>query len=80
MPSASRAWKKPKDVKRTKNFTLSQDEVGDLKALGVCNFKLANRQVPTQQHAKRMDDYIIDRLGLSTTMCRARVLSAEVRA
>lgn len=69
-----------KDVKRIKNFTLSQDEVRDLKALGVCNFKLANRQVPSQQYAKWMDYYMIDRLGLSTTMCRARVLSTEVRA
>ena len=58
----------PKDVKRIKNFTLSQDEVRDLKTLGICNFKLANRQVPAQQYAKWMDYYIIDRLGLSTTM------------
>ena len=80
MPIASRVWKSPKTSSASRTSRLSQDEVGDLKALGVCNFKLANRQVPTQQHAKRMDDYIIDRLGLSTTMCRARVLSAEVRA
>lgn len=57
----------PKDVKRIKNFTLSQDEVNNLKALGIQNFKLANRQVPSQQYAKWMDYYIIDRLGLSTT-------------
>jgi collagenase-like PrtC family protease len=57
-----------KDVKRIKNFTLSQDEVEELKALGIQNFKLANRQVPSQQYAKWMDYYLFDRLGLSTTM------------
>jgi hypothetical protein len=55
------------DVKRIKNFTLSKDEVNGLKELGVCNFKLANRQVPNQQYMKWMEYYIIDRLGLSTT-------------
>lgn len=58
----------PKDVNRIKNFTLSQAEVNDLKALGVINFKLANRQVSGQQYSKWMDYYIIDRLGLSTTL------------
>lgn len=57
-----------KDVKRVKNFCLSREEVNALKALGVCNFKLANRQVPNQQYAKWMDYYIVDRLGLSTTL------------
>jgi hypothetical protein len=58
----------PKDVNRIKNFTLSQAEVNDLKALGVINFKLANRQVSGQQYSRWMDYYIIDRLGLSTTL------------
>jgi len=57
-----------KDVKRIKNFTLSRDEVDGLKALGIRNFKLSARQVPNQQYAKWMDYYIIDRLGLSTTL------------
>lgn len=57
-----------KDVKRIRNFTLSQEEVDGLKALGICNFKLSARQVPGQQYAKWMDYYIIDRLGLSTTL------------
>lgn len=55
------------DVKRTKNFTLAKDEVNKLKDIGVCNFKLANRQIPNQQYMKWVDYYIIDRLGLSTT-------------
>lgn len=57
-----------KDVKGVKNFSLSKEEVNDLKALGITNFKLANRQVSSHQYAKWMDYYIVDRLGLSTTM------------
>lgn len=56
------------NVRRIKNFTLSQEEVDNLKALGIRNFKLANRQVPNQQYAKWMDYYLFDRLGLSTTL------------
>lgn len=59
---------KAEDVKRIKNFTLSKEEVNDLKTLGVRNFKLANRQIPNQQYMKWMDYYIVERLGLSTTM------------
>lgn len=60
-------FKGAEDLKRIKNFTLSQDEVNELKMLGVRNFKLANRQIPGQQYMKWMEYYIIDRLGLSTT-------------
>lgn len=58
----------PKNVARVKNFTLTQDEVNGLKAFGIRNFKLSARQVPNQQYAKWMDYYIIDRIGLSTTV------------
>lgn len=58
----------PKNVNRIKNFTLSQEEVNGLKALGIQNFKLANRQVPNQQYGKWMDYYLFDRLGVSTTL------------
>lgn len=55
------------DIKRIKNFSLSQGEVDELKELGVVNFKLANRQIPNSQYMKWMDYYIIDRHNLSTT-------------
>ena len=58
----------PKNVARVKNFTLTQEEVNGLKAFGIRNFKLSARQVPNQQYAKWMDYYIIDRIGLSTTV------------
>lgn len=58
----------PKNVARIKNFTLTQEEVNGLKSFGIRNFKLSARQVPHQQYAKWMDYYIIDRIGLSTTV------------
>ena len=58
--------KDAKNVKGVKNFSLTKEEIGGLKGLGITNFKLANRQVPNQQYAKWMDYYLIDRLGLST--------------
>lgn len=59
--------KDPNFVKRIKNFVHNVDEVNQLKELGLRHFKLANRQIGSQQYAQWLNEYIIERHNLSTT-------------
>lgn len=61
------AMQDPNFVKRIKNFVHDKEEIDNLKESGIVHFKLANRQIGTQQFAQWMNDYIVDRHNLSTT-------------
>lgn len=62
-----RNLEKASDLLNIKTFTLTHQEVDELKDLGVVNFKLANRQIPQQQYMRWIEYYILDRHNLTTT-------------
>ena len=62
-----RRIKDPRELLNIKTFTLNQQEVNELKELGVVNFKLGNRQIPYAQYLKFFEYYILDRHNLLST-------------
>ena len=57
----------PRELLNIKTFTLNQQEVNELKELGIVNFKLGSRQIPYAQYLKFFEYYILDRHKLLPT-------------